>query len=257
MKKLSYLLALVLAFTMTACSEGGGSDTPKSTPEAQKSEAPSDENEGTPTDSAENTGDDDDWDDDDWEIDPFDPAVSVEFNSEDEYQQYLSGVDRGSEVLSKEELDSFISENYEKAYNLASFCRGYGPDTLDIGVNYDSTESITADDGASYEYAPTALSSKEEFWASVSEYFSAATVEQLKKETANYLLYEKDGVLYVAIGAKGGNYSYEKDTVEIVQQAEDRVTLSIVKSYFIEGKKTITLRDLVKEDGKWKFDFII
>ena len=264
MKKLSCLLALILAFTMTACSESAGSDTPLSTPEAGQSETASKEKEEATAAPENNTEEDEEMfaedpentDDEDWDIDPFDPTVSIEFDSVEEYEQYLSGLDRGSEVLSKEELDAFISENYEKAYKLASFCRGYGPSTLDIGVNFDITESFTGDDGMSYNCSPTDLSSKEEFWASVSEYFSAAAVEQLKKETG-YLLYEKDSVLYVAIGAKGGYYNYDIDTVEIVQQAEERITLSMVKSYFLMREETIALRDLVKEDGKWKFDFIM
>ena len=172
------------------------------------------------------------------------------------YEQYLSGLDSESEI-STEEITAFISENYETAYSIASFCRSMGADNLDIGIDYDNTVVFTGDDGFGYECAPTDLSSKEEFWEYTADYFSAAAVEQLKTVYADYLLYEKDGVLYAAIGIRGNNYWYDPDTIEIVQQTEDRATISIVKSYFIEGEEKIALRDLVKEDGNWKFDFIM
>ena len=269
MKKLSVIAALMLALTLTACSESVGAGTPQSTPEPQHSGSPSEEKEETPEISAEDTEaaetteeeappettEDTDTGESEY-ADPFDPAENIEFDSAEEYEQYLSGLDGESEI-SAEEITAFLNENYAKAYNITSFCRSLGADTLDIGVDFDNTVVITGDDGSGYECAPTDLSSKEDFWAYVSEYFSLATVEQLKNVSADYLMYEADGVLYVAIGARGNNYWYDPDTVEIVRQTGDRATISIVKSYFIEGEETIALRDLVKEDGKWKFDFIM
>lgn len=269
MKKLSFIFALMLAFTLTACSEGAGSgnssETPKSTPEAGQSETPSEEKEETPTDFAENTGEDEETSssdpentDDDWDWnDPFDPAVNIEFDSAEEYEQCLNGLDRGSEVLPVEELEAFLNENYVKASNIASFCRGIGADSLDIGVDFNNSEAFEGEDGFACQCAPTDLGSEEEFWGYAAEYFSAATVEQLKNATADHLLREKDGVLYVAIGIRDNNYYYDIDTAEIIQQVGDKITLSIVKSYFILGEEKIALRDLVKEDGKWKFDFIM
>ena len=268
MKKLSLILAIILAFTLTACTESKTAGTPQSTPEPQQSESLSGENEETPEASPEDTEEpeettsetaedtDAEGSGENEETDPFDPAENIEFDSEEEYQQYLSGLDSEGEI-SSEEITAFLSEKYKSAYDIASFCRSLGPDTLDIGVDNDNTVVITGNDGISYECAPTDLSSIEEFWAYVSEYFSAATLEQLKNATADYLLYEADGVLYVAIGARGNNYWYDPDTIEIVRQTGDRATVSIVKSYFIEGEESIALRDLVKEDGQWKFDFIM
>ena len=244
MKKIYVILALMLALALTACSDST-SGVPRSTPDAGQSETTAEEKEETPPPATENTYED-----------PFDPAENIEFDSVEEYEQYLSGLDGESEI-STEEITAFISEKYKSAYDIASFCRSLGPDTLDIGVDFDNTVVITGDDGLEYQCAPTGLSSKEEFWEYAAECFSAATIEQLKNVSADYLMYEKDGVLYVAIGARGNNYWYDPDTIEIIRQTEDRATISIVKSYFIEGEEKIALRDLVKEDGKWRFDFIM
>lgn len=264
MKKISVILALFLALTLTACTESANAGTPQSTPEAGQDGTPAEEKEETPDVSSENTEEEEtptesteNTDGEEIEEnDPFDPAENIEFDSVEEYQQYLSGLDSEGEI-SSEEITAFLNENYEKAYDIASFCRSLGPDTLDIGVDFDNTVVITGDDGLEYQCAPTDLSSKEEFWEYAAECFSAATVEQLKEATAYYLMYEADGVLYVAVGARGNNYWYDPDTIEIIRQTEDRATISIVKSYFIEGEEKIALRALVKEDGKWKFDFIM
>lgn len=265
MKKISVILALIFALTLTACTENtSGAQSP---PEAGQNETTSEERVETPsTEDAEEhpeasaeTAEEEETPSADTEpadADPFDPAENIEFDSAEEYGQYLSGLDRESEAYT-EEITDFLSENYEKACDIASFCRSLGADTLDIGVDYDNTAVIMGADGFEYQCAPTDLSSKEEFWAYASEYFSSAALEQLKAATAEYLMYEKDGVLYVAIGARGNNYWYDPDTIGIVQQTEDRATISIVKNYFIEGEEKIALRDLAKEDGKWKFDFIM
>lgn len=186
--------------------------------------------------------------------DPFAEWYEMKLDIE-EYESFIEEIDRSSEAeaMTKAEFEKFISDNAEIAWRLAGFCNGFGPDCFNI------TGQETEIDGVGYIEAAGPVKTKEEFWEYLGGRFSDRITQQFKNSeffTEFTPLLMRDGKLYVASGAKGTMEYLDWSTIEKVYQSEDRIIISVSREYGYDGgTEKKVFRCIVKEDGKWKFDF--
>lgn len=186
--------------------------------------------------------------------DPFAEWYEMKLDIE-EYESFIEEIDRSneSEAITEAEFEKFISDNAEIAWRLAGFCNGFGPDCFNI------TGQETDIDGVGYIEAAGPVKTEEEFWEYLGGRFSRRIIEQFKSSeffTEFTPLLMQDGKLYVASGAKGTLEYLDRSTIEKVYQSEDRVIISVSREYGYDGgTEKKVFRSIVKEDGKWKFDF--
>lgn len=172
-----------------------------------------------------------------------------------EYESFIEEIDRSneSEAMTEAEFEKFISDNAEIAWRLAGFCNGFGLDCFNI------TGQETDIDGVGYIEAAGPVKTEEEFWEYLGGRFSQRITQQFKSSeffTEFTPLLMQDGKLYVASGAKGSLEYLDRSTIEKVYQSEDRIIISVSRDYGYDGgTEKKVFRSIVKEEGKWKFDF--
>lgn len=186
--------------------------------------------------------------------DPFAEWYEMKLDIE-EYESFIEEIDLSSEAeaMTEAEFEKFISDNAEIAWRLAGFCNGFGPDCFNI------TGQETEIDGVGYIEAAGPVKTEEEFWEYLGGRFSDRITQQFKNSeffTEFTPLLMRDGKLYVASGAKGTMEYLDWSTIEKVYQSEDRIIISVSREYGYDGgTEKKVFRSIVKEDGKWKFDF--
>ncbi len=174
---------------------------------------------------------------------------ATEFATEQEYIDYLNGLDRTNEtvVMSDEEFRQFIentaptAKNFKWLFGVYS-AFDYGEETIEI-------------DGDNYRiFLEDKCSSLDDLWTYMGEYYSVSVIENAKSVNSGMgIIIEYDGHIYEHEGEKGTAVYTFPERAEIVFQEENRITFSIPVGEG-DADEFIRLCTISKNGDKWTYD---
>ncbi len=174
---------------------------------------------------------------------------ATEFATEQEYIDYLNGLDRTNEtvVMSDDEFKQFIENTAPTAKNLYWL--------FSIGCTPEASGKFIDVNGQYYQlFLEDKCRSLDDLWTYMEEYYSVQVVENAKTiNSATGSIIEHNGNIYDHEGEKGTAVYTYPERAEIVFQKENRITFSIP---VCEGDadEFIRLCTISKNGDKWTYD---
>lgn len=179
----------------------------------------------------------------------------IEFDSINDYNDYLATLDRTNEVIvmTESEFADFISTTYPTAQQITFLFTLGSPFEVDdeMPVHEDSEGNV-------YEpFLTDTCHSLDDLWTYIGEYYTDDGVEEFKSlmTMKKDFIIELDGVLYCRQGVKGTTAATYSEQAELVYQQENKITYSLPIIYGGDDEtKYFRLCTLSKDGDNWKYE---